>query len=264
MTLGQRKGTIEPCAAWGKWLTKPGLCGKLRRIQDQPLPLPTPPLEGFLLVKLRSFGDGAMQYPSWLPVPQAWLRAVLVFLSLVPCLVLWRTFAPILEIPGRLVARRSPLALDLAGDILFYWFLVLGMLAPVVINALIDHWVWHRPHPKQRFCRWCPGLICWAEGIYSWSGFLLCFVVVAVVDMVLTDDWRGLDLEDRIGALMGVVFILDAYWFELRHRFVIKVVALWGRWGRGRGGAMGSQPVKPIDPVEAELDEMRRNLRRKD
>lgn len=187
-----------------------------------------------------------MKYPGWFPVPQSWLRAAILCLSLIPCLYLWWIFAPILKIPGRLVARRSPPALELAQGILFYWFLILGVLAPIAINVVIDRCIWHKPRPKQRFLRWLPGPICWLEGVYGWLGFLVCCGVVLFFDMVLTDDWRGVYLEDRVGPLMGLVFVLCAYWFELRHRF-----GAW--WGKLR-------PVR--DPIEVELEEMRRQMRK--
>lgn len=228
-----------------------------------------------------------MKYPVWFPVPQAWLRALILFLSLIPCVLLWRTFAPILEIPERLAARRSPVALELAWDIFFWWLLILGILAPIVINVVIDRCIWSKPKPSQRFLRWFPRLISWLEGAYAWLGFLLSFVVVAVVDMVLTDDWRYVDFEERAKVLMGIVFILCAYWFQLRHRFVGEVTDLRSRWAKGearyqrrftgkkaqsnppRAKAQSPKPKpKPVKPpasdLDAELEKLRRKMEGKD
>jgi hypothetical protein len=223
-----------------------------------------------------------MKYPAWFPFPQSWLRAAILFLSLLPIMFIWWIFAPILELPSRLEIQRSKLALD----ILAYWFLILGVLAPVAINAWIDLWVWNKPNPERRFLRWFPRWNSWLEGGYAWLGFLLCLVLVFGVDLVLTDAWQNVYyFEERAKVLMAIVFIICAYWFQLRHRFVGEVTDLRTRWAKGearyqrRFTGKKSQPnpprskvqspkpqsksVKPPAPasnIDAELERLRREM----
>lgn len=216
-----------------------------------------------------------MKYPVWFPHPQCWLRALLIFASLLPTWFVWWIFGPLVQVPGLLELSHTTFAVDW----LLFWLPFLFVFTPITSNAFIDRWVWNRPTPQQKLLRSFPRLSSWLEAIYSWWAFCSSLVVVALLDIVTTGGYQYMDSDEVVRRwpwLALVVMVLCAYWLQLRHNFQGEIADLKVRWANRESRLhrwLGQKPKRaqrtttkppkpkpPADSIDAELEELRRRM----
>lgn len=161
-----------------------------------------------------------MKYPVWLPYPSCWLRALILFICMVPITIALY----VLKGFGKLSLFFSLVVFEDISWILWI-LLVLINLIPIYILANIDQFLWGDPNPK--FPDWLPNSASLIEGTLAW--IIMIFSMLMTFALLCDDLDRcsvnrySSQYNHLIQAAPIVWIIMAAYLYHLRY-FTIRLI----------------------------------------
>lgn len=206
-------------------------------------------------------------WPVWFPYPTSWLKAVVVFgfLSIIGFSI--RTSGQVGYFLARVADSPEP----------FIFFIILGLLSPIVIFAIAHH-ILHlflgRFMPSiqapeiAKHQGLLPGLISWWEGFYGWLVIYLATLAVsattlgiAVVFIPLSNflyqnllyNYNPEDEQKVLIALSVIWIIYAAVIYQVENLFKRRMISTYSNINK----PALITPSAVDSPIEVELDRMR-------